>query len=179
MNQSLLRTIVGTDFDRMPEPVRRMHELTRPYTVSGTSRIMGGTNSLARLIRVIARLPRPAHRASTHIAFTPRPDGEAWNRLFGSSRFHTVMRREGAHMVEQMAALPVAFIYDVHADARGFSLRLRGLRFCGVPLPRLFWPTLSARARVWRGRYQFSTMVGFWFCGRVISYFGYLDPPEL
>jgi len=30
----------------------------------------------------------------------------------------------------------------------------------------------------WRGRYRFSTLVGFWFCGRVISYFGYLDAPQ-
>lgn len=178
MNSSLLRMIIGPNFDGMPEPVRRMHNLTHTHTVHGTSRIMGGTNLLAQTIRVFARLPNPAHRAPIHIEFTQCADGEEWNRLFGASRFHTIMRRQGTRLTEQLVAFPVTFIYDVKADSRGFSLHICGTRFCGIPLPRLFWPTLSARARVWRGRYQFSTMVGFWFCGRVISYFGYLDPPE-
>ena len=70
------------------------------------------------------------------------------------------------------------FVYDVRADRKGFSLHVVRVRFLGIPLPRLLQPTLAARASEWRGRYRFSTVVGFWFCGRVISYFGYLDAPQ-
>jgi hypothetical protein len=178
MNEPLLRRILGADFDLMPEPVRRMHSLTQNQTVRGTSRVMGGINILAKFMRSVAQLPRPTAHAIITIAFTLHADGEEWDRHFGSSRFHTIMRGEAGHLTEQLAALPVKFIYDVHADAAGFSLHLRGLQFCGVALPRIFWPKMAARARVWQGKYQFSTLVGFWFCGRVISYFGYLDPPE-
>lgn len=178
MNETLLRRVLGADFDLMPEPVRRMHSLTKNQNVRGISRVMGGTNILAKFIRVVAQLPRPTNHAVITIAFTLHTDGETWDRHFGSSRFHTIMRCEDGHLTEQLAALPVKFIYDVHADAAGFSLHLRDLKFFSVSLPRLFWPKMAARARVWQGKYQFSTMVGFWFCGRVISYFGYLDPPE-
>lgn len=178
MNETLLRRIIGLDFDLMPEPVRRMHSLTQNHTVHGTSRVMGGTNILAKFMRIIAQLPRPTTHAIITIDFTLITDGEVWDRHFGSSRFHTIMRCEGSHLTEQLVAVPVKFIYDVRADTTGFSLHLHDLKFCGVSLPRLFWPRMAARARVWRGKYQFSTMVGFWFCGRVISYFGYLDPPE-
>jgi uncharacterized protein DUF4166 len=79
---------------------------------------------------------------------------------------------------EHLVAFPVVFVYEVRADRGGFSLHVAKVRFLGIPLPRLLRPFLAARASDWRGRYRFSTVVGFWFCGRVISYFGYLDAPS-
>ncbi len=87
------------------------------------------------------------------------------------------MKQEGSYLAERLVALPVTFVYEVRADDRGFSLHIQQVRFLGLPLPRLLRPTLTARSIERRGRYRFSTSVGFWFCGRVISYFGYLDPP--
>jgi hypothetical protein len=99
-------------------------------------------------------------------------------QCFGKSRFHTIMKQGGQYLAEHLVAFPVTFVYDVRADRKGFSLHVVRVRFLGIALPRLLQPTLAARASEWRGRYQFSTMVGFWFCGRVISYFGYLDAPQ-
>ncbi|MEJ0062366.1 MAG: DUF4166 domain-containing protein [Alphaproteobacteria bacterium] len=178
MSEILLRQIVGSDFDLMPEAVRKMHSIEKDQDVYGTSRVMGGTNPIAWLVRIVAALPAPAHRAPIHIRFAKSPDSEEWNRLFGKSRFHTIMKKEGPHLAEHLVAFPVTFIYTVKADRKGFSLHLVKTRFLGIPLPRLLWPELHARAGEWRGRYRFSTVVGFWFCGRVINYFGYLDGPS-
>ena len=178
MTDILLRNILGTAFDRMPEAVRRMHSIEKTQDVRGISRVMGGTNVLSRFVRVVAALPRPAHRAPISIRFIKGLNDEEWDRRFGKSRFHTIMKQEAQYLAEQLVAFPVTFVYDVRADRKGFSLHVVRVRFLGIPLPRLLQPTLAARASEWRGRYQFSTMVGFWFCGRVISYFGYLDAPQ-
>ena len=178
MTDILLRNILGAAFDQMPEAVRRMHSIERTQDVRGISRIMGGKNLLSWLIRVVAALPTPAHRAPISIRFIKGLNDEEWDRRFGKSRFHTIMRQEGQYLAEHLVALPVTFVYDVRADQKGFSLHVVRVRFLGIPLPRLLQPTLAARASEWRGRYQFSTLVGFWFCGRVISYFGYLDAPQ-
>jgi hypothetical protein len=175
MTDVLLRNILGTAFDRMPEAVRRMHSIARTQDARGISRVMAGRNPVSRLIRVIALLPRPAHRASIHIRFIKGHNLEEWDRYFGRSRFHTVMKQEGPYLSEQLVGFPVTFVYEVRASERGFSLHVAQVRFLGVGLPRLLRPTLRARASEWRGRYRFSTLVGFWFCGRVISYFGYLE----
>lgn len=179
MTDVLLRDILGTGFDGMPEAVRRMHSIEKTQDVRGISRIMGGKNPLSRFIRTIAALPNPAHRAPIYIRFVKGQDSEEWDRHFGKSRFYTVMKREGPYLAEHLVAFPVTFVYEVKADRRGFSLHVAKVRFLGIPLPRLLRPTLAARAGEWRGRYRFSTVVGFWFCGRVISYFGYLDAPSV
>jgi len=178
MTDILLRNILGAAFDGMPAAVRRMHSIEKTQDVRGISRVMGGTNVLSRLIRVVAALPRPAHRAPISIRFIKGHNDEEWDRRFGKSRFHTIMKQEGQYLAEHLVAFPVTFVYDVRADQKGFSLHVVRVRFLGIPLPRLLQPTLAARASEWRGRYRFSTLVGFWFCGRVISYFGYLDAPQ-
>jgi predicted DCC family thiol-disulfide oxidoreductase YuxK len=177
MTDILLRNILGADFDQMPAAVRRMHSIDKTREVRGTSRVIGGKNPLSSLIRAMAALPRPTWRAPIHIRFVKDRDGEEWDRHFGTSRFHTMMKQEGRYLAEHLVASPITFVYEVKADNKGFSLHVRQVRFLGIPLPRLLRPTLAARAREWRGRYQFSTVVSFWFCGRVISYFGYLDAP--
>lgn len=178
MTGVLLRDILGPSFDEMPESVRRMHEIESTRDVCGVSRVIGGTNPLSWLIRIVAALPKPAHRARILIRFSKGQDREEWDRHFGKSRFHTIMKREGRFLAEHLVAFPVVFVYEVRADRRGFSLHVVQVRFLGISLPRVMRPVLGARASDWRGRYRFSTAVGFWFCGRVISYFGYLDAPS-
>jgi predicted DCC family thiol-disulfide oxidoreductase YuxK len=177
MTGILLRNILGDRFGDMPEVVQRMHGIERTQHAVGTSRVMGGMNPLSRLVRVVVGLPAPARRAPVHVRFAKRPNCEEWDRRFSVSRFHTVMIQEGPHLAERLAALPVTFVYDVRAGHRGFSLHVVQVRFLGLPLPRLLRPAVVARAGEWRGRYRFSMLAGFWFCGRVVSYVGLLDPP--
>jgi predicted DCC family thiol-disulfide oxidoreductase YuxK len=178
MTEALLRRIIGDAFDDMPETVKRMHGAEGTRETHGISRVMGGTNPVSRLIGAVAGMPRPVRRTPVHIRFVKGDDLEKWDRHFGPSRFTTIMQREGRHLTERLVGFPVTFVYDVTADRGGFSLDVVQVRFAGVPLPGLLRPTLAARAGEWRGRYRFSTLVGFRFCGRVVSYFGYLDPPQ-
>ncbi len=175
MADVLFRMILSDDFDMMPPAVRHMHNVTRAQDVAGVARVIGGKNILAKAIRWMARLPPPARRTPITIHFTKQGDGEEWNRLFGMNRFHTLMKREGGYLSERMAAFPVTFIYRVNADQKGFRLQVVQVRFLGIPLPR---PVVLARAYEWGGRYGFTTSVGFWFCGPVIRYLGYLNAPR-
>lgn len=177
MTGSLFRDILGAGFDDMPEVVGRMHGSEATQEAAGTVRVWGGANPLSRLVRVLAGLPRPAWRASARIRFVRGPDHEEWDRRFGSARFRTVVKREGRHMAERLSGAPVTLVYELRADDRGFSVHVVQVRLLGLPLPRLLKPQMEARAGAWRGRYRFSILAGFWFCGRVVGYAGWLDPP--
>lgn len=161
----------------MPEAVRRMHSVAETQEARGVSRVAGGANPLSRIVCVLAALPGPARRAPFQIRFVKRLSGEEWDRRFGGSRFRTVMKQEGPYLAERLAALPVTFVYEVRAGARGFALHVVQVRVLGVPLPRLLRPEVAARVGAWRGRYHFSIRAGFWFCGPVVRYSGLLDPP--
>ncbi|MGB9152627.1 MAG: DUF4166 domain-containing protein [Alphaproteobacteria bacterium] len=178
MTEILFRSILGADFDKMPEAVKNMHSLSATRDVYGRSRVLGPKNPISWLIRILARLPKPTQSTPIHIHFIKYDTYEEWDRHFGESRFRTIMKNEGSCLSECLVGAHVTFVYRVVADHKGFSLHTVKVRFLGIPLPRLFWPSLKARAYEWRGRYRFSTMVGFWFCGRVISYFGYLEPAK-
>ncbi|MBO0753868.1 MAG: DUF393 domain-containing protein [Bradyrhizobiaceae bacterium] len=177
MTGILLRDILGAAFDDMPEQVRCMHGIDMTKEATGTCRVTGGTNALSRLLRVLSALPRPARRAPVHVRFVKGTGREEWDRRFGSSRFRTVMTGEGRYLAERFTALPLTMLYEVRAGAAGFALHVVEVRLLGLPLPRLLRPAVAARVGAWRGRYRFGIMAGFWFCGRVISYAGYLDPP--
>ncbi|MDE1902195.1 MAG: DUF4166 domain-containing protein [Alphaproteobacteria bacterium] len=175
MNKVLLKEILGSKFDLMPEAVKEMHSIQQTKKVQGTAKVVGGKNPIAKIIQILARLPAPTRRVPVRINFIKRNDSEEWDRLFGNNPFHTIMKKEGPYLAECLVAFPVTFVYEVMADQKGFSLHVVKVRFLGIPLPRFMQPSLAARAGEWRGRYRFSTWVGFWFCGRVISYFGYLE----
>jgi hypothetical protein len=132
MTDVLLRDILGAGFDGMPEVVRRMHSIEKTQDVRGISRVMGGKNLLSRLIRVIAALPSPAHRESIYIRFIKGRNFEEWDRHFGKSRFHTIMKQEGKYLAEHLVAFPVTFVYEVKADQSGFSLHVAQVRFLGI-----------------------------------------------
>jgi hypothetical protein len=107
----------------------------------------------------------PTHRAPIFIRFIKGQNSEEWDRHFGKSRFHTVMKREGPYLAEHLVAFPVTFVYEVTADRKGFSLHVAQVRFLGIPLPSLFRPTLAARAGEWRGRYRSAPWSGSGFAG--------------
>jgi predicted DCC family thiol-disulfide oxidoreductase YuxK len=178
MTGILLHDIFGPAFDAMPDTVRRMHGIETTQNAVGMSRIRGGTNPLSWFVRIIAALPGPARRVPVQIRFIKGPDREEWDRRIGNSRLRTVVKQEGPYLTERLAALPVTFVYEACAGRRGFSLHAVQVRFLGLPLPRLLRPTVTAHVGEWRGRYRFSVLAAFWFCGRVVSYAGYLDPPE-
>jgi hypothetical protein len=129
MTGVLLRDILRASFDAMPESVRRMHDIESTRDVRGISRVIGGTNSVSCLIRIVAALPKPAHRASIHIRFGKGQNLEEWDRHFGNSRFRTVMKREGHYLAEHLVAFPVTFVHEVSADRDGFSLHVVKVRF--------------------------------------------------
>jgi hypothetical protein len=37
---------------------------------------------------------------------------EEWDRHFGKSRFHTIMKWEGRCLAEHLVAFPVTFVYE-------------------------------------------------------------------
>jgi len=72
MTDVLLRDILGARFDAMPESVRRMHDIESTRDVRGISRVIGGTNPVGRLIRVLLPRFRSRHTSRRFIFVSSR-----------------------------------------------------------------------------------------------------------
>ncbi len=175
----LYRRVLGDGFDRLPAPVRRMHEISEPSTAVGQAEITRGQSPLAGLIGGLARLPAAGSDVPTTVLFSPGDGSELWRRTFGRSSFQTVLSaapgRPG-HLVERLGLM--RFLLRVPVEDEGLSMILTGMTVLGIPVPRLLWPRIAATERVEDGLFAFDVSVSAPIGGLIIRYRGRLRPPE-
>jgi hypothetical protein len=93
---------------------------------------------LGRLLSWLFQLPAAAVDAPLSVEFSSMGGGEVWTRRIGDramrSRQYTGLRKPSGWIVEQFGA----FAFDLELPVTDGRLRLvmRGMRCCGVPLPR-------------------------------------------
>ena len=177
--QPLYRRVLGDGFERLPPPVRRMHDIAEPSTAEGRAEITRGRSLMAAIIGWLARLPAAGSDIPTTVQFSPRDGSELWRRTFGGSSFQTVLSavpgRPG-HLVERLGVM--RFLLEVPVDDRGLSMLIVGMTVLGIPVPRMFWPRIGASERVEDGLFAFDVSVAAPIGGLIIRYRGRLRPPE-
>ena len=81
------------DMADLPEPVRRFHSLRVPLVTRGRAEITQASSWKARLICLLAGLPRSGRDVACSVVFTPLGDGrEHWARDFAGRPYRSVMR---------------------------------------------------------------------------------------
>ena len=97
----LYRRILGDAYDRMPEPLRRMHDLKRETTAEGLADIEHGKNWLARLIAIVVGFPDDGRDIPVRVVFHREGGRETWQRTFGSRSFSST-QEEGRGRFERL-----------------------------------------------------------------------------
>lgn len=175
----LFRRVLGDRFDRLPRPIREMHDLAVASVSEGVSEITRGRSVPARMIGWIARLPAAGSDIPVTVHFLPGNGAEQWRRSFGPSKFQTTLeasdRLEG-HLIERLG--PIGFLLEIPADDRGLAMIMRGMTVFGLTMPRILWPRIAAFERVVDGLFAFDVSVSVPICGFVIRYRGRLRSPQ-
>ena len=173
----LYRRVLGPQFERLPAPVRALHDLDRPSTAAGLCDIERGTGLIARWLGALTNLPPEARGLAVTVSFDPKDGMEIWRRDFaGRGCFRTVQQacRSPGDIVERYG--PLAFRLAVLPDAAGLDLRLCGVRIVGLPVPRLLWPKVAAREEAAGGDFVFDVRVALPWGALLIHYRGRLRP---
>ena len=171
----LYRRVLGPDFDRLPPEIRALHDIDRPARAAGRCEIRRGDNRLALWAGGLLRLPLPGREMPVAVDFLPGDGREIWRRDFAGRGFQTVQEAcAGApgEMIERFG--PLAFRLALSASRERLILKLRGVRFLGVPLPRPLWPRIAAGERVEGGAFVFDIAVGLPLIGLLVHYRGWL-----
>lgn len=179
--------VLGAALAELPEPVRGVHCLRETALVArGLADVTAAPGLMARLLCLVAGLPKPGRDVPCVVIFTPLRDGrERWQRQFADRRYRSVMRAAatceagGRVIVERFGPLG---LLDLHfrltpgADGLRWSLDRWTLR--GVPLPAWSAPRIACLESGDGERFRFDIDVTFPLIGPVIHYAGWLNSPR-
>ncbi len=175
LGPSLYRRALGTSYDQQSPAGRRLHD-AGPSRWSGRCTVTGATRASGRMLAWLFQLPAPIDDGPLVVEFAVSGTGEAWTRRIGRrvmrSRQYVGLRKPSGWIVEQFGAFAFDLALDV-ADGR-LTLLMRGMRCCGVSLPRALWPVIEAIESEEAGRFCFDVEIGLPIVGRLVRYRGWL-----
>src|SRR5262245_51081785 len=169
---------LGRDFERMPEAIRRGHQVDGTLLLTGRGSVDGATSLTGRAVAWIMGLPKTATDVPVTVEMRADARGETWTRRFGTATFRSRLapvygRR--AHVTERFG--PLTFDLALTATDAGLDLDIAGGRIGPLPLPRFLLPRSHASERVdASGRFCFDVPVSFPGIGRVVHYRGWRVP---
>lgn len=178
---SPFEAILGADFARLPEPVRRLHSLSEHTVAAGLADIDAAPGLPAHLLCRLAGLPQSGCNVAVLVEFQVNEHGgEYWLRQFGRRRYAGAMRAGQAAdtglLVERFG--PFHLLHRLTASPGGLAWHLIRWRLLGIPLPRWTLPAVECLESAEGERFRFDIDVSFPIIGRVIHYRGWLVPIE-
>ena len=176
----LFRFIFGPRFDRLPAAWQQFHSVKDRHIYEGEAEVARGTGFVASVLCLLLRLPQTG-AVPVQLVLEKEGKGERWARTFGASSFETRLSpahsERGYFLYERF--FPFCFFVELEVVGETVGWHLRGWRFFGVPLPRLFIPKSKTVERVdAEGRYQFDIELSLPLFGRLIAYQGWLLPQQ-
>lgn len=170
---ALFPTLLGDEWMRLPEAVRRMHDDAPQVRARGEADVGGATHPLARIARRLLRLPEPGAGQALEFSIERRADRETWTRKFADHPMRSTLTQSGTQLRERLG--PVTFFFELRHRGDAIDWQLRGARVLGLPLPRGFFGDVISRSGSDHERYAFEVDVRLPLIGRLVAYRGWLE----
>jgi len=174
---SLFRRLLGPAFERLPAPIRRLHDLAGEHAFSGRAEVERGRSLPARLVGRLIGLPKAGKDLPARVVIAADPQRETWTRRIGSGRFRSHLAegrgREAHLLVERFgrATMTIALV----REGERLAYVVRGWRLCGVPMPRRLAPSGRTTESVdAAGRFRFEVEIVLPLGGLLARYRGWL-----
>lgn len=171
--------VLGPSFDRLPPPLRGVHDTRARKEFSGRCSIESGRSWLARAIQLFASLPPRSHAdVAVHVVIErnerskPSEIAETWTRRFGEHRMQSIIRAGRGALEECFGPIVLTFALTVEPERIVWTLS--GARFLFVPLPTAWFAGCGAFETIIDGRYWFDARAHIAGVGLLVHYKGWL-----
>jgi hypothetical protein len=174
----LYRRVLGEAWERLPGPLRSMHDVADHLQAEGVASVERGRGLLARLIAAVVGFPQAGDDIPVRATFAVRDGRETWRRTFGGASFSSVQEQgEGrfARLVGERFG-PFRFGLALLVQDERLRLIVRRWSFFGIPLPRTLAPFGDSYEFVEDGRFNFHVEIGHPLTGLIVRYRGWLIP---
>ena len=177
MSEPLFRRILGAEFERLPPPLRALHDRRRDTRAVGRSRVVLGRSRVARALAQLLRLPPAGDDIALTVDFVPQRGGETWRRDFAGARLtsHLSSGRGTLAGLILERRFPITVAMRLVADAAGLSYVPRRYWLLGLPWPAALAPRTTARESVENGLFTFDIAIALPLVGPLIRYRGSLS----
>lgn len=175
MASSVYRRHLGQAFEQLPDAVQRFHSLTGRHQLQGEVTVTGPEGRLGQCLGAILRFPTPGATQAFAFTLDATAEQERWQRHYPSRTMSSVLRTEGAWLVEQLG--PVQLWFQLEASPQRLSMRLLRMTCLGLPVPRRFMPSIRAIETGDQNRLHFD--VAAWLPANtlVVAYRGHVELP--
>lgn len=177
--QSLYESVLGQDWERLPQPLRVLHGVRQRGVFEGEAQVEVGSRFIARGLRRLIGFPKAADCVPVRVTIEREGGVERWTRAFGRQRLRSELSTpaDGARGVVMERFGSLRFRLGLPVDHSGLSMPVLQGRWCGLTLPRRLTPTSVTRETVDAlGRFHFDVDVGLPGIGRIVRYRGWLVP---
>jgi hypothetical protein len=173
MTVPLYRRLLGERYDALPARVAELHDVSSVSVWRGRADVERGRSLAARMVATLFGLPPAGLDQALEVTFTPDGGTELWTRRFGDAVFRSVQYERRGLLRERVG--PSTFVFALVTSPEGMALQLEGVRFLGVPLPRLLAPAVATFESERDGRYHFEVEASLPLLGRIVRYEGWLE----
>lgn len=165
--------LLGPDLDDLPPPCRAIHAGFGNF--EGRITVSPARNALLRRVARFMGLPGAVEDAPLRFETVQDGAGARWVRRIGP---HVMVSHQRAMpdgtLAERLG--PATLAARLVPDPDGLHLETAWVRVLGVPLPRVFWPRMTACEWAEGTRYHFDIALFAPLLGtRVIAYSGWLE----
>jgi hypothetical protein len=176
LKASLYERVMGHRFARLAAPVQRFHRLTGLHELHGWVTTEAPASVPARWLARLLGAPTTAGSGPIRFELVAHNEREVWTRHFPLHTMTSALSRNGDDVIEQLGAAHLRFELTESDGALG--MRLKGLRFLGLPCPRRLLPVIVAEETGADDRLYFRVRASLPLIGRVAGYSGHLTVPE-
>ncbi|HSV36173.1 MAG TPA: DUF4166 domain-containing protein [Ramlibacter sp.] len=173
---SLYERIMGDSFARLAPAVQAFHRLAGRHHLEGLVQTQAPVNLAARLLARCLGAPGTSGSGPIRFELDAGPEAETWTRHFPAKTMTSRLERVDARMVENLGLARLTFELQ---EAQGrLVMRLRHLRFLGIPCPRWLMPRIVAMESGDADRLHFDVQASVPGIGLVTRYSGHLAVPS-
>ena len=150
--------------------MRELHDVAGASVWTGRADVERGRSLPSRMVATLFGLPPAGRDQALRVTF--QVDGGTGDLVaqFGNAVFRSVQYERGGLLRERVG--PSTFVFALETSADGMALKLQGVRFLGVPLPRFLAPSVRTFESERDGRYHFEVEASLPLLGRIVRYAG-------
>ena len=177
--EPVFKQALRASFDKLPEPVKALHNQFGKHVYEGRASIKGPTGLLGKIASVLVGFPKASNDTPVRVTITGDEQSETWVREFGKQSFlsHLSIDEEGFAQ-ERFGPLSMRLGLELREDKLLYPV-VRGRLFGFIPFPLFLLPQSISHEEVdEQGRFVFDVLLKFRLGGRIAHYQGWLVRKE-